>query len=404
MRPRYQNGSIVQRNGNWVIRYYDDRIKDGVVKRVRVSKILAPVSGAYRTKTQVKSLADDVLSKLSASQPSQIDGTLTLTEFVEKKYFPHLDKRQLMQGELHLEPSTAKGYRDIWKFRGKQSPIVTIRMRDFTTADGQQFLMNLDQSLTHQSHLRTKAFLSGVFNYAKQIGAISGVNPMDGTKAGGTNKTFEGRAYNLDEIISMLEKLPDPARTVCAVAAFSGLSASELRGLRWSDYDGATLTVNQKVWGRHVGMPKTEARKRSVPVIPALKEILDSYRTEFPPNASGFIFRGERAGFALNLDNLSRKTIAPLLKDKTGKTKWSGWHSFRRGLGTRLFYLGTDAKTVQTILRHAKVSTTTAHYVIPDPAEAVAAMGKFSEVLKVHQKRVDSSRGPVAQSVRASDS
>src|SRR5208283_2718207 len=102
MRPRYQTGSIVQRNNNWVLRYYDDRIENGVVKRVRVSKILAPVSGAYRTKTQVRSLADDVLSKLTSSQPSHLDGTLTLSEFVEEKYSPHLDKRQLMQGELHL--------------------------------------------------------------------------------------------------------------------------------------------------------------------------------------------------------------------------------------------------------------------------------------------------------------
>jgi integrase len=44
-----------------------------------------------------------------------------------------------------------------------------------------------------------------------------------------------------------------------------------------------------------------------------------------------------------------------------------------------LFYFETDAKTVQSILRHANVSTTMAHYIIPDPAEAQAAMAKFSK-------------------------
>jgi len=82
------------------------------------------------------------------------------------------------------------------------------------------------------------------------------------------------------------------------------------------------------------------------------------------------------------MDNLSRHTIAPLLHGK-----WAGWPSFRRGLGTRLSYLGTDAKTVRTILRHAKVSTTIAHDVIPDPAEAAAAMEKLSKVLNVLQNR-----------------
>jgi integrase len=387
MRPRYQTGSIVQRNNNWVLRYYDDRIEDGAVKRVRISKILAPVGGVYRTKTQVKPLADDILSTLVSSQPSSLDGTLTLAEFVEKKYFPHLVQRMQMQGELHLEPSTTKGYKDIWKFRVKMTPIAGIRVRNFKTADGQRFLMDLDQALTHQSHLRVKAFVSGVFNYAKQIGAISGVNPMDDTKAGGAKKTFEGHAYSLDVIIAMLEKLPEPARTVCAVAAFTGLSASELRGLRWQDYDGSTLRVRQKVWGSHVGLPKTEARTGAVPVIPALKTILDEYRAESPGAMTDFIFRGARSDFALNLDNLSRRDISPLLKDDTGKTAWAGWHAFRRGFGTRLYYMGTDAKTIQTILRHANISTTMAHYIIPDPAEAATAMEKFGKVLKAAQDK-----------------
>ena len=80
-------------------------------------------------------------------------------------------------------------------------------------------------------------------------------------------------------------------------------------------------------------------------------------------------------GFSLHLDNLSRRVIAPIVKEK-----WAGWHSFRRGLGTRLFYLGTDAKTVQSILRHANVSTTMAAYIIPDPEEAKAAMTNFGKV------------------------
>jgi integrase len=178
-----------------------------------------------------------------------------------------------MSGEFHLEPSTVKGYRDIWKFHGKGKPIATIRVRDFHTAHAQGFLMGLDQSLSHQTHLRIKAFLSGVFSRAKQVGAIIGVNPMDNTKAGGTKKKFRGVAYTLDVIQDMLERLPDPARTACATAAFTGLSASELRGLRWTDYDGRRLTVRQKVWRRHIGQPKTEAREDAVPVIPALRKM-----------------------------------------------------------------------------------------------------------------------------------
>ncbi|MGA7623638.1 MAG: hypothetical protein WB630_05965 [Candidatus Acidiferrales bacterium] len=48
-----------------------------------------------------------------------------------------------MSGELHLELSTLTGYRDIWKFRVKDTSIATVRMKDFTTAHAQQIFESL---------------------------------------------------------------------------------------------------------------------------------------------------------------------------------------------------------------------------------------------------------------------
>lgn len=389
MRPRYQGGSIVEKNGNWVLRFYEDRIsRDGQHKRVRASKVLAPVGGAYRTKTQVKHLADEQLQGTRGVQPSGLDGTLSVGEFIENRYFPHLETRMQLTGALRIEPSTVHGYQDIWKRRVKDTATAAARLSEFKTPDAQKFCFTLDSSLSHQTHLRAKAFLSGVFSYALQIGAISGVNPFDNVTVGGQRKTFTGRTYTLAEVSHMLETLPEPGRTAVAVAAFTGLSASEIRGLKWSDCNGDALTVRRKVWRTHVGLPKTEARGGTVPVIPVLKRILRDYKKEFPPSSSDFIFRGDRRGFALNLDNVWRRTIKPVLGNR-----WAGWHSFRRGLATRLFYLGVDAKTVQLILRHANVSTTLAHYVIPDPKEAATAMAKLEKALKLKRKRARSSIG-----------
>jgi integrase len=91
-----------------------------------------------------------------------------------------------------------------------------------------------------------------VFTWAIADGAFVGTNPMEETKAGGRTKkddSFAGltdseklrkkkvqasneHAYTLEEVAEMLDKLPEPARTVCAVAAFTGLTRSELRGLK----------------------------------------------------------------------------------------------------------------------------------------------------------------------------
>ena len=50
-------------------------------------------------------------------------------------------------------------------------------------------------------------------------------------------------------------------------------------------------------------------------------------------------------------------------------------------LSTRAWYafllLGTDAKTVQTILQHANMSTTVAHFIIPDPVESAGHYGEI---------------------------
>jgi integrase len=61
---------------------------------------------------------------------------------------------------------------------------------------------------------------------------------------------------------------------------------------------------------------------------------------------------------------------------------WFGWHAFRRGLGTRLNEAGVDSKEIQSILRHADVSTTMAFYVLPDQRRAEAGLKKLERVAR----------------------
>ena len=279
--------------------------------------------------------------------------------------------------ELHIEPSTVKSYKDIFDVHVKDSQAAKIRLRDFTARDGQRFLESLDQKLSQQTHLSIKNFLRGVFTWALTDGAINGANPMQATKAGGWTKTSsapslaglpEGErirkqkiresnkhAYSLEEVAEMLDKLPEPARTVCAVAAFTGLTRSELKGLKWVDYDGETINVQRKIWNQHIGAPKTEAREKGVFVVPVLRKILAKYKKDHPSVGDGWIFRGEKLQRPLDLDNVSRRDIPQHINGA-----WFVWHAFRRGLGTSLYEAGVEDKVVQEILRHADVNTTMA--------------------------------------------
>jgi integrase len=312
-----------------------------------------------------------------------------------------------------------KGYKDIWEAHVQHKPIEKIRVRDFATRDAQRFLESLPQHLSHQTHLRIKNFVRGVFTWAIADGAFVGPNPMEETKAGGQTKkedTLKGLtekerlrkkkiqasnelAYTLEEVAEMLDKLPEPSRTVCTVAAFTGLTRSELRGLKWEDYDGETINVRRKIRNDHVGAPKTEAREAGVYVVPLLRKILMKYKTSYPPIGDEWIFRGEKMLRPLDLDNLSRRDIPQYINGA-----WFGWHAFRRGLGTRLNEAGVDDTEIQSILRYADVSTTQAFYILPNRERAEAGLRKLDKTLRTKYGIKGWLHGRVAQSVRASDS
>ena len=69
-----------------------------------------------------------------------------------------------------------------------------------------------------------------------------------------------------DEIRAMLMHAQGRWRPLIVAAIFTGLRASELRGLRWEDVDldRGELTVRQRAdrWGS-IGSPKSDAGKRS---------------------------------------------------------------------------------------------------------------------------------------------
>lgn len=362
-----QRGEIKRIGRTWYLRFYRDELQEGQLVRRRVWRKLARYGDSYRSAKDLRPLAAKILGSVDSDRLEAEAGML-LSAFVEEIYFPHI--------EFRLRPSTVKGYRDIWKnhFSGRLN---SFRVYEFRTIDGQRLLDEITKAradLSHKSMLRVKAFLSGVFTIAKQKGAYDGANPMEGVKAEGKVRRFEGSAYTLEEIQRMVKKLDEPARTVVLTAALSGLRESELRGLRWEDCRDGVLQVQRSVWRTHVSQQlKTAESADAVPVIPLLRDTLVAHRKRMP--TAQFVFEGEK-GRPLNLDNLSRRVIHPAVG-----SLWRGWHGFRRGLATNLARLGVRDKVIQGILRHANVATTQASYIIVDRADATQAMKKFSHAV-----------------------
>ncbi|MBZ5550539.1 MAG: site-specific integrase [Acidobacteriia bacterium] len=360
---RPQKGYLYKAFGAWHVRYREDVWQpDGTTKRVQVSKRIASLEECPR-KADAQRLAYEMMYMVNTEVTSPCS-TMPLVRFVEEVYLPHV--------EAQNRASTLKGYRNIWRTQIKPR-VGEIRVRDFRTWNGERLLKRIasELGLSRSSLKHTKSVLSAIFKHTKRCGAISGVNPVQDVSIPHARESEDTHAYSLEEIYRMLELLPDPALTVVATAAFTGLRKGELRGLRWENYTGEEIQVRHSVWNRHVTDPKTRKSKAPVPVIAPLQKFLERYRAAVGQPQTGWMFAAGK-GTPLHLDNLARRVIKPLL-EKAG-IEWHGWHAFRRGLATTLQRQGVTIKTAQAILRHADYETTANHYIKTVDADAVQAM------------------------------
>ena len=157
-----------------------------------------------------------------------------------------------------------------------------------------------------------------------------------------------------DEIRAIIHAADGRWRPLLLTAIFTGLRASELRGLRWQDVDlkKAELHVQQRAdRHREIGRPKTEAGERTVPMPPALVLELREWRLKCPKKDGklGLVFpNGEgNVEFHVNIIERGLKPImlaagvtVPVLtkqgtpkRDEDGKPvvepKYTGLHALR---------------------------------------------------------------------------
>jgi integrase len=187
-------------------------------------------------------------------------------------------------------------------------------------------------------------------------------------------------------IIAVLSDLPR-WRPLLLTAIFTGLRASELRGLRWVDVDlkRAELHVRQRADALNkIGRPKSEAGERTVPLPPMLVSVLREWKLACPHSELGLAFPTARGKVQ------TRKSIAedgwqpaqiatgvtrPVLdkhgkpsRDKSGKpivaAKYPGLHASRHFYASWCINRKVDGglelppKLVQERLGHATITMT----------------------------------------------
>jgi integrase len=375
-----QKGQIYQKGASWWMRWKSPVMQDGHKKWINRYVRLAPAA-QFTSAAQVEKagLAAKHRAGLDTSRmtPSSMQ---RVSDFVEHIYFPKKIESNA------LRPSTVVGYRNLYRRHLKSH--FDRRLCDFKLQDAQQLIDAIarEKPLSSQTLKHIKWFSVSVFNLAAQMGAFDAnlKNPVfEIDIPRNTRKSEPTRHATLDDVIAMLEVLDEPAATVLAVAAFSGLRKSEIQGLRWEDWTGSELHVRRTAW-RTTDVreqTKSEASSAPVPMIPILAKYLEAHRNGA---RDGFIFTGPKMGRPLDLKNIAARIIRPALK--AAGIPWCGWHGFRRGLSTSLYEMGVDARTRQAILRHANLSITEKFYTKAVSAVSQDAMAKIEAAFNKKMK------------------
>jgi len=212
-----------------------------------------------------------------------------------------------------------------------------------------------------------------------------------------------------EEIRTLIDKSEGRLRAFIITAIFTGLRASELRGLAWDDVDleRRTLTVRQRAdqWG-DIGSPKSEAGRREIPLAPLVVNTLKTWKLQCPrrgktkgnPGELVLVFPNG-AGNPENHANLINRDFDPLqlansiavprldekskpIKDKDGKvvmqTKYA-FHALRHAAASLFIEQGFLPKKVQSLMGHASIQMTfdTYGHLFPTPEDDKKAMAEM---------------------------
>jgi len=368
--------------GYWVLRPRLEVIEKGERKTVqRAIKLVAAEGRTKRPPQDVLDLAAEELRRLKGSSASPLRN-LRVGEFFDGVFLPRVRE--------NLRPSTAAGYANAWALYVQPTDLAKRWLREIRTCDVQNLMDGIARThcINAMTLAHTKSLLSGVFREAAKLGYIGKEgNPVRETSVPGfAPKSRETKAYSPEEVGRMLEVLAADllAQTLTATAAYSGLRAGEIRGLRWESYQLGEagllpiVKVERSIWRRFESDPKTATSKAAVPVIPQLAAMLNAWRNECGNPSTGTIFRNG-AGKPISLDSLYWRRMKPIFA-KAG-IEWHGWHGFRRGLATNLNRLGVDDSVIQRIMRHSSLAVTQRCYIKTDGVDAESAMRQLSEKL-----------------------
>lgn len=199
-----------------------------------------------------------------------------------------------------------------------------------------------------------------------------------------------------EEIKAILGHVPERYKAAIVMAAFTGMRASEIRGLQWTavNLNSNNVHVFQRADRfNQFGPPKSDAGERTIPLPPPAVDALKAWRKKCPKSDLNLVFPnlgegkdkavGVLSHTQLQRDGFEAAQVAAGVtrpgKNRRGKAaalpKYKGLHALRHWFASWCINSvadggrGLDAKRVQALLGHSTIKMTLDLYAHLFPAK-----------------------------------
>src|ERR1017187_1303902 len=344
---------VSKRNGwTWVYHFYRDKPETG--KRVENTVTLGPVSRFPREKD---AWAEVERRHLAPNDGQNSIGRVTFAELVanyRKKGFNKLG--------ITTQPITAHILDHYLLPRWGDSFALEINPDNIEEWLGVLVLAN-----------PTREKIRRVMNVVYRRGQKSRMLPMtdEGNPVAfvtqSSKSNYKAVIISPEQAFRIMMELEDPYRTLVFLVAVTGLRISEALGLKWGDLDYERQMIHlRRVWVGNdiVEQLKTEGSAAPVPLGDLLADALRGWNQNTSyAKSDDWVFPSLKlkGKTPLSASIMAADKIRPAAVKvgiRLAKGQRFGFHNFRHSLATFLVSRGKDVKTIQGLLRLAKVTTT----------------------------------------------
>jgi integrase len=238
--------------------------------------------------------------------------------------------------------------------------------------------------LARSSCAKIRNVMSILFNHGLRY-ELFDRNPVQWVRKSAKRKKIPA-VLEIGEVKTLPSVLDFRERTMVLVDVVTGLRASELFALKWSDinFNKSEISVTRSIVMQVVGSCKTEASQKPVPLDPLLAKALRAWRLHTKYNsAEDWVFasphsQGRKPYWGQSLMATHIRRVAR----GAGIIKKIGWHTFRHTCATLLRASGADIKVVQELLRHASCRVTLDTYTQAVTEQKRAAQNKIAGMVR----------------------